>query len=87
MFAAIVLAAVTTTASALDAVSAYAPRAMQEQGTPGLSVAITDRTHTLDILTLGVREPRRARPGYASDALRHRLDHEIHDGAGAHATR
>jgi CubicO group peptidase (beta-lactamase class C family) len=53
MFAAIVLAAMTTTASALDAISAYAPRAMQEQGTPGLSVAITDRTQTLAVLTLG----------------------------------
>lgn len=53
MFAAIVLAAVTTTASALDAISAYAPRAMREQGTPGLSIAITDRTHTLAVFTLG----------------------------------
>ena len=53
MFAAIVLAAVTTTGAALDAISAFAPRAMQEQGTPGLSVAITDRTHTLTVLTLG----------------------------------
>jgi D-alanyl-D-alanine carboxypeptidase len=52
MLAAIVLAAVTT-GSALDAIAAYAPRAMQEQGTPGLSVAITDRTHTLAVLTLG----------------------------------
>jgi D-alanyl-D-alanine carboxypeptidase len=38
---------------ALDAISAYAPRAMREQGTPGLSVAITDRTKTLRIITLG----------------------------------
>ena len=53
MFATIVLAAVTTTGAALDAITAYAPRAMQEQGTPGLSVAITDRTHTLTVLTLG----------------------------------
>lgn len=53
MFAALVLAATTATATALDAISAYAPRAMREQGTPGLSVAITDRTHTLAILTLG----------------------------------
>jgi len=52
MLAAIVLAAVTT-GSALDAIAAYAPRAMQEQGTPGLSVAITDRTRTLAVLTLG----------------------------------
>jgi CubicO group peptidase (beta-lactamase class C family) len=38
---------------ALDAIAAYAPRAMREQGTPGLSVAITDRTKTLRIITLG----------------------------------
>jgi CubicO group peptidase (beta-lactamase class C family) len=38
---------------ALDAIAAYAPRAMREQGTPGLSVAITDRTRTLRIITLG----------------------------------
>jgi D-alanyl-D-alanine carboxypeptidase len=40
--------------AALDAIAAYAPSAMREQGTPGLSVAITDRTHTLRIITLGV---------------------------------
>lgn len=40
--------------AALDAIAAYAPLAMREQGTPGLSVAITDRTHTLRIITLGV---------------------------------
>jgi len=38
---------------ALDAIAAYAPRAMREQGTPGLSIAITDRTHTLRVVTLG----------------------------------
>ncbi|HEY9086055.1 MAG TPA: serine hydrolase domain-containing protein [Candidatus Tyrphobacter sp.] len=38
---------------ALAAIRAYAPRAMSEQGTPGLSVAITDRSHTLAIITLG----------------------------------
>jgi D-alanyl-D-alanine carboxypeptidase len=38
---------------ALAAIRAYAPRAMAEQGAPGLSVAITDRTRTLAILTLG----------------------------------
>jgi CubicO group peptidase (beta-lactamase class C family) len=43
-----------TLSDALDAIAAYAPRAMQEQGTPGLSVAITDRNATLRILTLGV---------------------------------
>jgi CubicO group peptidase (beta-lactamase class C family) len=40
-------------ADALDAIAGYAPRAMREQGTPGLSVAITDRTRTLRIVTLG----------------------------------
>jgi CubicO group peptidase (beta-lactamase class C family) len=42
-----------TRSDALDAIAAYAPRAMQEQGTPGLSVAITDRNATLRIITLG----------------------------------
>ncbi|MGA8575502.1 MAG: serine hydrolase domain-containing protein, partial [Candidatus Cybelea sp.] len=39
--------------AALDAIAAYAPQAMREQGTPGLSIAITDRTQTLRIITLG----------------------------------
>ncbi len=39
--------------AALAAIAAYAPQAMREQGTPGLSVAITDRTKTLAIVTLG----------------------------------
>ncbi|HZV76875.1 MAG TPA: serine hydrolase domain-containing protein [Candidatus Babeliales bacterium] len=39
--------------AALDAIAAYAPQAMREQGTPGLSVAITDRTRTLRVITLG----------------------------------
>ncbi len=38
---------------ALAAIRAYAPQAMADQGTPGLSVAITDRSHTLAIITLG----------------------------------
>lgn len=38
---------------ALAAIRSYAPQAMAEQGAPGLSVAITDRTHTLAIITLG----------------------------------
>ena len=42
-----------TVDAALAAIAAYAPQAMREQGTPGLSVAITDRTHTLRIITLG----------------------------------
>ncbi len=39
--------------AALDAIAAYAPRAMREQGTPGLSIAITDSTRTLRVITLG----------------------------------
>lgn len=39
--------------AALDEIAAYAPQAMREQGTPGLSVAITDRTHTLRVISLG----------------------------------
>jgi D-alanyl-D-alanine carboxypeptidase len=42
-----------TLSDALDAIAAYAPRAMQEQGTPGLSVAITDRNATLRVIPLG----------------------------------
>ena len=38
---------------ALASIAAYAPAAMNDQGTPGLSIAITDRTKTLRILTLG----------------------------------
>jgi len=39
--------------AALEAIAAYAPAAMREQGAPGLSIAITDRTGTLRIITLG----------------------------------
>ncbi|HEV7179148.1 MAG TPA: serine hydrolase domain-containing protein, partial [Candidatus Baltobacteraceae bacterium] len=38
---------------AIAAIEAYAPRALAEQGAPGMSVAITDRTHTLKIITAG----------------------------------
>ncbi len=38
---------------ALRNIEAYAPQALQEQGAPGMSVAITDRRHTLRIITLG----------------------------------
>ena len=38
---------------ALAAIRAYAPRALAEQGAPGMSVAITDRTHTIAVLTFG----------------------------------
>ncbi|MBV8529689.1 MAG: beta-lactamase family protein [Candidatus Eremiobacteraeota bacterium] len=46
-------AASPTLEAALDAIAAYAPQAMRDQGTPGLSVAITDRTHSLRIISLG----------------------------------
>jgi D-alanyl-D-alanine carboxypeptidase len=46
-------AAPPTLDAALDAIAAYAPQAMRDQGTPGLSVAITDRARTLRIVTLG----------------------------------
>lgn len=38
---------------ALAQIAAYAPQALAEQGAPGMSVAITDRTHTLKIITAG----------------------------------
>ncbi len=38
---------------AVAAISAFGPRALAEQGAPGMSVAITDRTHTIKILTFG----------------------------------
>lgn len=38
---------------ALQQIQTYATQALQDQGAPGMSVAITDRTHTLHILTLG----------------------------------
>ena len=38
---------------ALKQIETYAGQALQEQGAPGMSVAITDRSHTLRILTLG----------------------------------
>ena len=41
---------------AIAAIRAYAPQALKEQGTPGLSVAITDRTHTLAIITAGMAD-------------------------------
>lgn len=39
--------------SAVAAIAAYGPRALAEQGAPGMTVAITDRTHTIKILTFG----------------------------------
>lgn len=46
-------AAPPTVDDALKQIAAYAPQALAEQGAPGMSVAITDRTHTLRILTVG----------------------------------
>jgi D-alanyl-D-alanine carboxypeptidase len=40
-------------ADAIAAIEAAAPAAMAYQGTPGLSIAITDATHTIRIITLG----------------------------------
>jgi D-alanyl-D-alanine carboxypeptidase len=42
-----------TQAQALAAIRAFAPVAMERQGTPGLSVAITDAKGTIDVITLG----------------------------------
>ena len=41
---------------AIAAIRAYAPKALEGQGTPGLSVAITDRTHTIAIITEGMAD-------------------------------
>jgi CubicO group peptidase (beta-lactamase class C family) len=46
-------AAGPTMEDALNRISAYAPEALAEQGAPGVSIAITDRTRTLRIITLG----------------------------------
>jgi CubicO group peptidase (beta-lactamase class C family) len=45
--------AAPTLDDAIAAIAAAAPAAMAYQGTPGLSIAITDRTHTLRVLTFG----------------------------------
>ncbi|MBV8725664.1 MAG: beta-lactamase family protein [Candidatus Eremiobacteraeota bacterium] len=39
--------------AALGKIASYAPAAMQYQGTPGLSIGITDRHRTLRVITLG----------------------------------
>ncbi|HTU70836.1 MAG TPA: serine hydrolase domain-containing protein [Candidatus Baltobacteraceae bacterium] len=41
---------------AIAAIRAYAPQALREQGAPGMSVAITDRTQTLAIITVGMAD-------------------------------
>lgn len=46
-------AAGPTIDDALRQIETYASQALQEQGAPGMSVAITDRQHTLRILTFG----------------------------------
>jgi CubicO group peptidase (beta-lactamase class C family) len=48
-----VATAAPTLAQALAAIAAYAPQALKDQGAPGVSIAITDRTHVLSLLTLG----------------------------------
>ncbi|HEX8806328.1 MAG TPA: serine hydrolase domain-containing protein, partial [Candidatus Aquilonibacter sp.] len=41
---------------AIAAIKAYAPTALEQQGAPGMSVAITDRTHTIAIVTAGMAD-------------------------------
>ncbi|HTX55809.1 MAG TPA: serine hydrolase [Candidatus Acidoferrales bacterium] len=48
--------AAPTMDDAIAAIRAYAPKALAEQGAPGMSVAITDRTHTLAIITEGMAD-------------------------------
>lgn len=47
---------------AIAAISAYGPRALAEQGAPGMSIAITDRTHTVKILTFGYADVASKKP-------------------------
>ncbi|HEY5257152.1 MAG TPA: serine hydrolase domain-containing protein [Candidatus Baltobacteraceae bacterium] len=42
-----------TLQDALDAIASYAPQALAVQGAPGASIAITDPSHTLEIVTVG----------------------------------
>jgi len=63
-----------TLSAALAAIAQYAPAAMRNQGTPGLAVAITDRTRTLRVLTLGyanvdARAPVTARTRFAVGSI------------------
>jgi D-alanyl-D-alanine carboxypeptidase len=51
-----------TRGAALAAIAAYAPDAMRYQGTPGLSVAITDRSRTLRVIALGYANVESRRP-------------------------
>ena len=41
---------------AIAAIRAFAPQALKDQGAPGMSVAITDRTHTIAIVTVGMAD-------------------------------
>jgi hypothetical protein len=64
-------------ADALAAIAAYAPRALAEQGTPGLSVVVTDAKHVVQTLTLGyanvaAKTPLRRRRASRSVRLRSR---------------
>lgn len=63
-----------TMSAALAAIAAYAPAAMRAQGTPGLSVAITERNRTLRVITLGyanvdARTPVTARTRFAIGSI------------------
>lgn len=63
-----------TMSAALAAIAAYAPAAMRSQGTPGLSVAITNRNRTLHVITLGyanvdARTPVTARTRFAIGSI------------------
>jgi D-alanyl-D-alanine carboxypeptidase len=51
-----------TRSAALAAIAAFAPNAMRYQGTPGLSVAITDRSRTLRVIALGYANVESRRP-------------------------
>ena len=48
--------AAPTMDDAIAAIRAYAPKALADQGAPGMAVAITDRTHTVAIITLGLAD-------------------------------
>lgn len=45
--------AAPTIDDAVAAIRAYAPQALKDQGAPGMSVAITNRTHTIAVITVG----------------------------------
>ncbi len=57
-----VLAASPTRADALAAIAAYAPRALAEQGAPGMSLAVTDASGDVRTLTYGYANVDAKRP-------------------------